>query len=826
MKQRPARVSTNRATSIDDLVARGAEQLAAGRFKEAVETYRQLVKAEARPDWRRALAEAYAGRAAALAGKGMYKEAALVFGNADAADDSVHAPLMHLACLIRAGDAANAIRRCCTCLSQGVGTTAERERIADLAAALWCAGEVPPLPDAVPGGARAHAAAAKALEVWLAGGSPAELDPLINAISLRSAFKPLRFILKAAIETDAERRARLLELVPADSAFTQLAQAVRRATAEEPLATVGAWSDLSGAARTFAVEVAGLPANAGKLLTDLTDAERRGPGALLDVLLKNKDRFAAADLRTACLNLLPRLPARLSQVERQFGPLPAAERHRLLALAAELEQDWDEFVHQWQAAADALEQSSDADAALARSIIYRRLADVAVSTRSLRRRRDHDSDPVVWLEKSVTADPTDRDSLRLLIAELRRSGNTKERARWTDVAAMQFPNDAALLLEALEATAERGALRKAADLAKRVLALDPINVEARQRLIDFAIGHARKKMAEARPDLARKALAEAVQRSPDDGALTLVRGLVGLRDANPDEAKALVTQGVERLGGGVAGWLRAELEGQAMRLTAQEIKQSSQKGLAAALTRPPHREDIVAAVTVLNRQDLRQTVTRSASVLKPVYRWLEKGRSCSFSAAEFQTLAAAFERMARYDLLGSYARAAAAREPGEPLYEFHIIVARVAGKAIHLTTADLDRLARLVERAQERQDEALTFQIIRFVETARREFGGFDDFDDFDDDDDEFDNPVAGPEMPGADEQAFMEEVATIALSLLEQFEPAQVVDQLMTRMGNHPFAKGIPKAMIRAAFTMMVETIANEPVGRGGTRKNRRGRR
>ncbi len=821
MKQRPARVSTNRATSIDDLVARGAEQLAAGRFKEAVETYRQLVKAEARPDWCRALAEAYVGRAAALAGKAMYKEAALVFDNADAADNGVHEPLMHLACLIRAGDAANAMRRCCAYLSQGVGTAAERERIADLAAALWCAGEVPPLPDAVPGGARAHAAAAKALGAWLDGGSVAELAPLISAISLRSAFKPLRFILAAAVEADAERRTRLLELVPADSAFAPLAQAVRRATAEEPLATVSTWGSLTSAARTFAVEVAGLPANAGKLLTDLTDAERRGPGALLDVLLKSKDRFAPADLRSACLNLLPRLPARLSQIERQFGPLPAAERHRLLALAAELEQDWDEFVHQWQAAADALEQSSEADADLARSIIYRRLADVAVSVRSLRRKGDHDADVAIWLEKSVTADPTDRDSLRLLIAELRRSGNTKEWARWADLGAVRFPNDAALLLDALEATAERGALRKAADLAKRVLALDPINVVARQRLIDFAIGHARKKMAEARPDLANKALAEAVQRSPNDGALTLVRGLVGLRDGTPDEAKALVAQGVERLGGGVAGWLRAVLEGQAMRLTAQETK-PLQQGLAAAQTPPPRREDIVAAVTVLNRQDLRQTVARGGTVLKPVYRWLEKGRSCPFSAAEFQTLAAAFERMARYDLLGPYARAAAAREPGEPLYEFHVIVAGVAGKAIHLTAADLERLARLVERAQERQDEALAFQIIRFVDMARREFEYFDDFDE----DDEVDDPFTEPGKPSAAEQAFMEEVATIALSLLEQFEPAQVVDQLMTRMGNHPFAKGIPKAMIRAAFTMMVETIADHPIVRGGTGKKRRGRR
>lgn len=48
---------------------------AASRHKEAIEHYKALLKFERRPEWLAALADAYAGRAAQLADKGLLKEA-------------------------------------------------------------------------------------------------------------------------------------------------------------------------------------------------------------------------------------------------------------------------------------------------------------------------------------------------------------------------------------------------------------------------------------------------------------------------------------------------------------------------------------------------------------------------------------------------------------------------------------------------------------------------------------------------------------------------------------------------------------------------------
>ena len=110
---------------------------------------------------------------------------------------------------------------------------------------------------------------------------------------------------------------------------------------------------------------------------------------------RTRARLPQADLRTACLNLLPRAPKRIAKFERQFGPLSSAERHRIHALAAELDKHWDAFEDHWLAYAHELTKSSDPDAALTRSVIYRHLADTALEVpehqrSGLRRRSDRE----------------------------------------------------------------------------------------------------------------------------------------------------------------------------------------------------------------------------------------------------------------------------------------------------------------------------------------------------------------------------------------------------------------------------------------------------
>ena len=94
MKKQPLRGTTLTAAP-DVLADRGEVALRQGRFKEAMEVFKQLARLDPRPEWTHRLADAYAGRAHALANKGMFKEAALVLENTLSAE-TICEPLLYL----------------------------------------------------------------------------------------------------------------------------------------------------------------------------------------------------------------------------------------------------------------------------------------------------------------------------------------------------------------------------------------------------------------------------------------------------------------------------------------------------------------------------------------------------------------------------------------------------------------------------------------------------------------------------------------------------------------------------------------------------------
>jgi hypothetical protein len=280
------------------------------------------------------------------------------------------------------------------------------------------------------------------------------------------------------------------------------------------------------------------------------------------------------------------------------------------------------------------------------------------------------------------------------------------------------------------------------------------------------IAHARKKMRQGRTDLAMKELDAAAlhqRRDNPDAALTIARGLVAVKADQSEEGWSLVRDGVLSLGGGVPAWLRAVLEGRAMGLTEKELQPAS-KELTKALSSAPTGGEIVAALAALNRREFRDDKRLSAEGLKAIRRWLAKGAACPLSAAEFQTVAETFERIEAYDLLGDYAKAAASRDPGEPLYEFYRIFARVSGKSIWLKITDTDILEKVIERAGERKDVRLVHKVVNFIEEGTPLVPFYED--EFDD---PFDDPFGDvpPGMP-LDVLRDIEAAGARALELLE----------------------------------------------------------
>jgi len=129
------------------LASRAADALRRGDFKEAIELFRRLVKQDGRPEWRTALADAYAGRARILAAKGMFEEAEVALSKTAGPDGTVRDPLLYVKCLFKLGRTQKAAELAVRYLENDQVPTASASQLAELAAALWL---IAPAPQAFP----------------------------------------------------------------------------------------------------------------------------------------------------------------------------------------------------------------------------------------------------------------------------------------------------------------------------------------------------------------------------------------------------------------------------------------------------------------------------------------------------------------------------------------------------------------------------------------------------------------------------------------------------------------------------------------------------
>src|SRR5271165_5439750 len=453
--------------SADALAARAEEALRLGSFKEAIELYKQLLKQEARPEWRDALAAAYVGRAKALSAKGLFKEAEVVLGNAVALDGAVKEPLFLLSCLVRQGQIQKALAQALKYIGSEALEPRQARLLSELAAALFLARPVPLAaaegdPPARVEWLAAANAAREALAALTAQKPPIEIEPLIANIPARSAFGPVRLIIKGLMTDDPAKARRLLDGVPSASPFGPLRLAAETALPGEPAEVIGRLSRASAAQRAFAIGRLGGSASTTPMLARLIEAELGGPGALFALLTRQAATLPAVDVRKACFNLLPQIPDSIPLFEKSFGKLAEAEKTRIFALGAEAKQDWKRAETHWRATAEHYANDGSREGKLSAGVIYRHLAELAGKEPTIVGDRSF-TDPVVsYLRKSLDCDPDYLPAVLQLIKQYREDGDDKEWHVLADEAAQRFPTESAALLQAIESAAARKAYKKAA----------------------------------------------------------------------------------------------------------------------------------------------------------------------------------------------------------------------------------------------------------------------------------------------------------------------------------------------------------------------------
>ena len=705
--------------------------LAASRYKEAIEHFKALLKRERSPVWLEGLAAAYAGRADQLAAKGMLKEALALWRTRA---DSCGVPLLdgpYVTWLLQSGDVGQALT-----LLRGDTLAPEVQR--QLAPAVLIA------PDSSLAGVSAehpllrHRAPARAALAAVARGDEAALAEALQAIPFRSPYRDLRSLLKALVllRTDRAQAAEALARVGDAGGFERLAAALRVAVlpADEWL---DGMSRLDEAGRTLVLELQGCPEPQRPLVMALAQSkekketkdakETKGKGleplALYDLLVRHRASLPEGLASALCLRVLPHAPRRVDGFAAHFGSLPRGEVERIRALGAELDQDFDWALEHWLACVR--QWRTDPATKRRAALVLRRLAG------DRRFHEDDDSsDEQEWLKESLELDPGDREAELRLLRVLREQGDLKQARTRLDAARERFPDDAAVLLEAVRTALASGAFKKAIGLAKQVLAIDPINPQVRSVIGQAHLSHARKQLGSRNQKAARRELEEArawLRGSAELATLGLLRGLAA---EVPAEGDVLLRQALAESGGALAGAYHLALESARVRAPAAAILQRA----GARLDATPDIPQLTALAQALNaaRADDRD-VQRALAHLQPMLKRAATG--VRGSESELMLVCEALLRQKQNELTQRFATTALKRWPGRPAFVYFELAGRYLGEPWRMPPREQQRLAQAFDQAQAQDDRRSASRIAELLREAAGfglgGFGGVGHFDDF-----------------------------------------------------------------------------------------------
>ena len=688
-----------------------------GAYKELIQVYKLLNKRDPEANWNVHLANAYLERAKQLAAKNMHKEALVLWDNMAALSDSPQALDLAIEWLVHTGQpgkAADYFSR----LSQA---QPEYRALEPLMAALILA--QPQLAQSLPTDAAVRQqleVAQNALETYCRGSSAEQMRAALQAIPFRSPYRDLRQILNALLKLEdngGSEAVLILDRVTADSAFADLAKAARTACLPMP-DMVAALKSLSPAQYAFATQLRDLDKLQLKMLKQYQSLpEPINDKTLLNFILNHAPAWEnKALIQQTCLALLATYPQGRKAYEKFFGPVPALEQARLAALRAERKGDLYNAEKHWREVASLLidkAEQGDSESALGAALVLRHVVAILLEGRP-----DFKDRPppglLKTLEFSVKLDPTDKSSY-LRLAELhRKSGSAKNYQHWVAQAIQKFPNDSKVLFAAASAAKARKAFKKAVAYANQLLALDPINRQAKAVLVDAHLAHARKSILAGKPHLAHKELTAAAQLQPSS-IVELNRGLLALIENRPADAEQHFQRGLEQADNALTGVLQLWVEADRLDLPIQRFKHYA---TSLQALEPPQ---LLAFMRQLNHYLDEELPLRA--ILDELSKPLRDSAERIDDEKTMQVVCDGWSRVPHYDLLAHYGATAWRRWPDAPLFLYYQLYGDAEGDIDRVSDDDYERLGQAADQAGHSKDIRTALRIEEFLNSGLG--GGF-----------------------------------------------------------------------------------------------------
>ncbi|MDD2760450.1 MAG: hypothetical protein PHH11_09170 [Methylomonas sp.] len=683
-------------------------QFALGRFKEATDLYKDLLKCSDNPDYKRRLAECYMRRALAMADKNMPKEASVLWENhAEYAEPPFAAEDAYLLWLL----AGNNERKAFACLER-FDTRRLDQECPELCLNLGyrlLSGQTELVAHLPRDGAllRDWEIVQQAVDAFRRG-DEAACEQGLKQLPFRSAFRDLRTLFKAqklAASALDEARA-LLAKIPDSSPYRSAATALSACWATGA-AFVASLSDLEHGQRRLVYLAKGLRGQSLEFLEVLSKHKAQPNDKMcFDLVLQYRDIFGKEAARAYCLGALAQYPGGMKDYQKHFGTQDAFEEYRIQALLCEQGKDSYDAEFYWRRAIDILKEKGPENNKKIALILRHMAAKLS------------EAEMLKLLIESLDYDPDDRNSyLRILSIYQQGRPDSSQYYQWLERSLKRFPSDADLLVRAAKSAASRKAFKKATAYAKALLKIDPVNTLAKQLLFANHLAHARRMLKAKKYHLVEREILAAEQLSIDnvlrrhaellrgfyiwlaeDKALGVQRITETLGKINADPINMQFQAGIE-----------ADMLGQAATQLIKALPACKDYLLSA-----PELQRLIASIAYYDEQlddsaAIVKALDKLKAPLKKSVQWLLDHEALLVSWC------GSLERIGHFDLLKQCAKLANSRRP-RPIWAYFLALAECRGDAGRLVMVTLYQLQHAMDTARAENDLKTASLIGRLLE--------------------------------------------------------------------------------------------------------------
>ncbi len=703
-----------------DLKQTAAAFYAEKNYKKALEYYKTLLKQQPNEENQAIVSDCYIKRTQQLVQKGMYQEALVLWENHSGHCPSCTHFYQYLNLLLAVGSE----HKAAAVFVQNKHRLSEEQVliIEEIFAALLVGKkDAKQLANAFPAESlllRDLVYVNEALAAY-ARQDIREVELILGQIPFRSPYKQFRQVLKSCLLLPVDKGAALavLDRVPSASPFYHLAGTVRQSQAA-PLELVKSLSGISQPSFNLLSGLKGWDSAQQKYLNKLRLLSNQSkPQLLFDLIINNLSLLDKLTARRLCYSLLPFYMPGVRAFEKSFSVLSVEEKAHLDALKSiyHLRSFPPEVWVKYEKALSACKPQTPV-LKLKRALALRHAVDFARKEPGIMAEKSISS-----LKKSLKLDPLDKSTYQILINHYQEQGQQKLYQQWIDSASRIFPQDREIMLLSIEAATRDQSPEYIINLARKLLALDPLNKKAQQYLAEYQLQQAQDWQKAGDWQRAAASLAE-IKAGIGAGFLQqkidLNLALCEYSEKNYVRSRLLIQQyGEEDIS------VRTMLAIQADLLGISLSKLESKLKLIALNKLKLHDANQLLALTKTIEQDGDNSAIHWKEILKMIKKPLDVVLKRRLTEEELITLCRCFTKIKQFKSVSDFIKSQYHLR-SSPLLVYYQINARAQGNPKRIKQSEYSELEDALDEAEEDNDS----HAAKLINTLLMAVDGCNDF--------------------------------------------------------------------------------------------------